>query len=248
MCVLEVSSATRMDFPGSPPYQRFQIQWAGYFFTLNPWRPCRKRGILGKEKKSLNRIWLPDKQANGGERLFGAVRCEFSVELSLQPWGLSSQFLWAMYFFPDKTSACFKTEVVMRFCSGRNVESCAEEHSPCCCQAAWAGMNNGCYKSLLCLLQQPQKVRSRMFHEASQLMESDLPGISLVLESLGTHTPFFSPLGLFPNDHFRDFWQEGRSRSQCLQQISLCLQMSSSGEIFYDMAEQTLVLWVIHGT
>jgi hypothetical protein len=49
---------------------------------------------------------LTSRQANGG-KLFDTVRCELSVELSLHPWGLSSQLLWATYFFPDNASACF---------------------------------------------------------------------------------------------------------------------------------------------
>lgn len=127
----------------------------------------------------------------------------------------------------------------MRFSSGRNVESCAEEHSPGRCQAAWAGMNSGCYKSPLCLLQQPQKVQNRTFHEASQTDGMRPTQRSPVLESMGT-PHFLSP---FPRS-FSD-WPFLGLQTRKKVRISVFTTdsfVAVSGEIFYDMAKQTLVL------
>lgn len=189
------------------------------------------------ERKRLRRVWLLDKQANGSKRLVGTEWGELSLGPFPSPGACLPSSFGASISSLTKTSACFRTEIAMRFSSGRNVENSSVGHSSCWCQAAWPGMNSDCNKSPCCLLQQPQKVQIECFPRPARRRESDLPRGALHWRLwehpfLNTALPLAFPIpGTFDQRKGRDLRVYNRF---------LC------GEIVYDMAEQTLILLVIH--
>lgn len=173
------------------------------------------------ERKRLRRVWLLDKQGNGGKRLVSTVWGELSLGPLPSPGACLPSSFGASISSLTKTSACFKTEIAMRFSSGRNVESCSEGHGSCWCQAAWPGMNSGCNKSPRCLLQQPQEVQIECFPRPARRRESDLPRGVLCWRHwehpfLNTAIPLAFPRS-FSDWHSWHFWQKRRSGSPCLQ-------------------------------
>lgn len=122
-------------------------------------------------------------------------------------------------------------------------KSCSEKHSSSLCQTSWAGMNNCCCKSPLRLFNSPRRYKIECFMRPARRIEEGLPREPRAWR-VWKHPFLSSLLRLFLSDNFWDCWQENSMSGFSV--FTTNSFVSLSGKIFYDMADQLLVLRVIH--